>query len=306
MAFDPKRSATSGRFVLEVQGSRVAYLKQFDGLAYEADIGTHDHGPLNMQTKHMTNYKYTPAKATIGLAMGKEMYTWIRQSFARDYAVKDGAFIAGDFNYKATHRLDFYGALITSVGVPKLDGASKDPGYLEVEFEAENVVHSKANGEDIRGDYGVKNKAWLPSMFAFELAGLEDASKRVATIDAFTWKQTVVPDQIGSQRIFTKHPAKITVPDLKLSISAADSEPWRAWAEDWFLRGKSLAGDHKDGSIRFLAPDMKQEIGRIDLKTVGLKKFADDPHTANAEKIKRINVELYVEEMEFHMDFVDK
>jgi hypothetical protein len=306
MAFDPKRSATSGRFVLDIDGQRAAFLKKFDGLHYEGDVAQHDHGPLNMQTKNIANYKYGPGKATIGLAMGKAMYTWIRQSFHRDYATKDGAFIAADFNYKETHRVDFYGALITSVGVPKLDGSSKEAGYLEVEFEAENVLHRKGTGTPISGDYGVKEKAWLPSCFSFELAGLEDACKRVATIDAFTWKQSVVADQIGAQRVYTKHPAKVTVPDLKLSISAADSEPWRAWAEDWFVRGKHLAPDHKDGAIRFLGPDMKQEIGRIELKTCGLKKFADEPHEANSEKIKRIAVELYVEEMEFFMDFVDK
>jgi hypothetical protein len=306
MAFDPKRSATAGRFCLDIDNTRVAYLKKFDGLAMEADVGPHDHGALNMQTKQMTNYKYTPAKATIGLAMGKGMYTWIRDSFARNYATKDGAFIAGDFNYKATHRIDFYNALITSVGVPKLDGSSKEIGCFELEWEAENVIHSKANGEAITADYGVKQKAWLPSMFSFELSGLEEACKRVATIDAFTWKQSVVADQIGSQRVFTKHPAKVTVPDLKVSFSAADSEAWRQWAQDWFIGGKCLATDHKHGVINFLSPDMKTVIGHIDLKQVGLKKFTDDPHEANAEKIKRVNVELYVEEMEFFMDYVDK
>jgi len=305
MAFDPKRSATAGRFVLEIENSRVAYLKKFSGLHYEADIGTHDHGPMNMQTKHMTNFKYGPGKATIGLAMGKGMYTWIQQSFRKEYATKSGAFIAGDFNYKATHRVDFYNALITEIGCPKLSGDSKDPGYLEVSFDAEDVKHTAAGGENIQGDYGVKQKAWLPSMFRFELAGLEDSCKRIASVDAWTWKQSVVADQIGALRTFTKHPAKVTCPDIKLSISSADQGPWAAWAEDWFLRGNSLANNHKDGAIIFLAPDMKQEIGRIELKQCGLKKFADDDHEANSEKIKRFTVELYVEEMDFKMDFVD-
>jgi len=305
MAFDPKRSATSGRFVLEVDGTRVAYLKKFSGLAYEADIGTHDHGPLNMQTKHMTNYKYTPGKATIGLAMGKGMYTWIQQSFDRQYATKSGSFTAADFNYKATHRVDFMNALITEVTIPKLDGSSKEPGYIDVSFEAEDCRHSPSNGEDIKGDYGVKEKAWLPSMFSFDLAGLTDACKRVATIDSFTWKQSVVADQIGSHRIFTKHPAKVTVPDIKLAISSADHGPWADWAKSWFIDGKSLAADHKDGTIHFLGPDMK-EIGHIELKQCGLKKFSDEDHEANSEKIKRFTVELYVEEMKFVMDYTDK
>jgi len=305
MAFDPKRSASSGRFVLEVGDSRVAFLKEFSGLNYEADLATHDHGPMNMQTKHMTNFKFTPGKASIGMSMGKEMHNWIKSSFRKEYATKNGAFIAGDFNYKATHRVEFINALITKVGVQKLSGDDKSACYFDVEFEAENVFHSDAGGEDIQGNYKTKAKAWLASCFRFELAGLEESCKRVASIDAFEWKQSIVSDAIGEQRIFTKHPAKVTVPDLKLAISSADQKPWAEWAKKWFLEGKSLADDHKDGAIVFLAPDMKTELGRITLKGCGLKSFGDDAHKANAETIKRFNVSLYVEEMDFDMQYVD-
>ena len=306
MAFDPKRSATAGRFVMEVDGSRVAYLKKISGLAYEGDIGTNDHGPLNMQTKHLTNYKYSDCKADIGIAQSGAMYKWIQQSFRKEYATKNVAIMAADFNYKTTHRIDALNCLITEVAVPKCDGSSKDPGYVSLSFAAEDVRHSKGGGEDIKGDYGVKHKTWLPSMFRFELSGLEDACHRVATIDSFTWKQSVVQDAIGSQRIFTKHPAKVTVPDLSLTISSADQEPWRAWAESWFIGGKHLASDHKHGAIVYLSPDMTKEIGRVELKNVGLKKFADEDHEANSEKIKRFKVELYVEEMDFVMTEIDK
>lgn len=305
MAFDPKRSATAGRFVMEVENSRVAFLKKFSGLHYEGDVGTNDHGPLNMQTKHLTNYKYADGKATVGIAQSGALYKWIQQSFRKEYATKNVAFIAGDFNYKATHRLDAANCLITEVTVPKCDGSSKEPGYIDVSFAAEDVRHTKAGGEDIKGDYGVKNKQWLPSMFRFELSGLEDACHRIATIDSFTWKQAVVSDQIGSKRIFTKHPAKVTVPDLSLTISSADQEPWRQWAEAWFIGGKCLASDHKNGAIVFLNPDMEKEIGRVELKQVGLKKFADEDHEANSEKIKRFKVELYIEEMDFIMSDID-
>jgi hypothetical protein len=305
MAFDAKRSASSGRFLLEVGDSRVAFLKEFSGLNYEADIVNHDHGSLNMQSKNMANYKFTPGKASIGMAMGKEMHDWIKASFKRQYATKSGAFIAGDFNYKETHRVNFQNALITSVGIQKLSGDDKSACYFDVEFDAEDVRHVKGTGQDIQGNYGTKTKAWLASCFRFELSGLEDACKRVASIDAFQWKQSIVADTVGETRIPTKHPAKVVVPNLKLAISSADQEPWRKWAEDWFVNGKCLSEHHKDGALVFLAPDMKQELGRITLKGCGLSKFGDDSHKANAETIKRFNVELYIEEMDFDMQYTD-
>jgi len=305
MAFDAKRSAPSGRFALEVGDSRVAFLKEFSGFSYEGDIQTHDLGPMNMQAKHLANFKFSPAKCSIGMGMGKEMHDWIKASFKREYATKSGAFIAGDPNGKATHRVNFMNALITSVGVQKLSGDDKSACYFDVEFDAEDVRHVKGGGEDLSSTYATKTKAWLASCFRFELSGLEDACKRVASIDAFQWKQSVVSDAIGEQRVYTKHPAKVTVPDLKLAISAADQEPWRKWAEDWFINGKNLAAQHKTGAVIFLGPDMKQELGRISLNGVGLKKFGDDAHKANAETIKRFNVELYVEEMAFDMNYTD-
>jgi len=305
MAFDPKRSATSGNFLLEIGDSRCSYLKSFSGLAYEADIANHEHGAELFQTKNMANFKYSNAKASIGMSMGKEMNEWIRSSFKKEFMSKHGAFVAGDFNFKETRRVEFTDALICSIGLPKLDGADKNPCYFDIEFEAETVKHVKGTGADIRGNYGTKAKAWLASCFKFELAGLEEYCKRVATIDAMQLKQTNKADEIGEKRIYTKHPCKLVVPDIKLSISSADQEPWAQWAEAWFLGGKSLAADHKDGAITYLAPDMTTVLGTLELKNCGLKKFADEDYTANSDKIKRFTVELYAEEMDFKMNYVE-
>lgn len=305
MALDKNRSAPAGNFLLEIGDTRCSMLKSFSGLAYEADIATHDLAADNFQTKHAANFKYTNGKASIGMSMGKEMNEWIKASFKKQYLSKSGAFLAGDFNYRESHRVEFRDALICSIGLPKLDGADKNPCYIDVEFEVEDARHVKGSGADIRGTYGTKAKAWLASCFKFELSGLEDACKRVATIDAMQLKQTNKPDEIGEQRIYTKHPCKIVVPDIKLTISSSDQEPWRKWAEDWFLNGKSLAADHKDGCISYLAPDMKTVLGTVELKNCGLKKFSDEDYTANSDKIKRFSVELYCEEMDFNMNYVD-
>ena len=61
---------------------------------------------------------------------------------------------------------------------------------------------------------------------------------------------------------------------------------------------KPMAG-HGNSRIVFLDPDMNKELGEITLQNVGFKKFSDDDAEANSEKIKRFNVELYVEKMVF-------
>jgi hypothetical protein len=291
------RSYTPGNFVLDVEGYSVAFLKKFSGLSMQGDVVNNDLGPDNVQKKHIANIKWTSGKASIGIGMGKGMYDWIRMSFDKAYMPKNGSFTAADFDYKAQARIDFESALITSVTVPTLDGSSKDAAYFDVEFEPEKVRWSKGGGEDIRSKLGPKQKAWLCSNFRFELGGLP--TQRVAKIDSFTWKCSVTPDQIGIHREPTKHPAKVTVPDIKVSISYADHQAWADWAKRWFVDGHHLEGDELNGRIVFLGPDMTKELGEITLENVGLKSFSDDDMEANSEKIKRFTAELYVEKMKF-------
>lgn len=291
------RSYTPGNFVLDVEGYSVAFLKKFSGLSMQGDVVNNDLGPDNVQKKHIANIKWTEGKASIGIGMGKGMYDWIRMSFDKAYMPKNGSFTAADFDYKAQARLDFENALITSVTVPTLDGSSKDAAYFDVSFEPEKVRWSKGGGEDIRGKLGPKQKAWLCSNFRFELGGLP--TQRVAKIDSFTWKCSVTPDQVGIFREPTKHPAKVTVPDIKISISYADHQAWADWAKKWFVDGHHLEADELNGRIVFLGPDMQKELGEITLENVGLKSFSDDDMEANSEKIKRFTAELYVEKMKF-------
>lgn len=291
------RSFTAGRFALDVGGYNVGFLKKFSGMAMEADIVANDLGPDNVQKKHVSNIKWTAGKATVGIGMGKGMYDWIKQSFDKAYEPKNGWLESGDFNYKAQTRLDFEDALITEVTVPKLDGSSKDAAYFDVTFEPERVRWAKGGGNDIRSKVGPKQKAWLCSNFRVEIGSLP--CSRVASVDSFTWKCAIAADQIGIHREPTKHPAKVTVPDLKLSVSMADHMPWADAARSWFVDGMHEENNEMDGRIVFLGPDMKKELGEITLMNVGFKKFSKDDLEANSEKIARFSVELYVEKMAF-------
>lgn len=298
-----QRTYTGGRFALDINGDNAGYLKKFSGLAMEADIVSNDLGPDNVQKKHVSNIKWTPGKATVGIGMGKELYDWIKAAFDKGYVTKSGALTAADFNYKAMSVQTFQNGLITSLTVPKLDGSSKDAAYFDVEFEAEQVRWSKGGGEDIRGKVGPKQKAWLCSNFRVEMGGLP--CSRIASVDSFTWKCAVASDQIGIFREPTKHPAKVTVPDVKLSISMADYQAWADAAKKWFVDGQHLEENEMQGRIVFLNPNMKDEIGEIELQNCGFKKFSKDDLEANSEKIARFNVELYVEKMSFKLNYFD-
>ena len=298
------RSFTGGNFLLDINGETAGYVKKFSGLALEGDVVANDLGPDNCQKKTIANWKWTPGKATIGIGMGSEMYQWMKAAFDKGYATKDGAITSADANFKAQSTLDFKRALITEVTVPKLDGSSKDSAYFDIGWESEEVRWIKGDGKDIRGKVGMKQKQWLCCNFKVEIASLP--CTRIATVDSFTWKCAVATDMCGAFVENSKHPAKVTVPDLKLGISMADHQAWADAAKSWFVDGNRMEDKHEmQGAIIFYGPNMKDELGRINLENVGFKKISEEDREANTEKIARFNVELYVEKMTFEIKSYD-
>jgi hypothetical protein len=299
------RTYTAGRFVLDIDGYNVGFMKKFEGLNMEAEVVSNDLGPDNLQKKHVAGIKWTPGKASIGIGMGKGMYEWIKAAFDKGHITKNGTLTSADFDYKAQSQLTFFNALITGVTVPKLDATpgSSSAAYFDIEFEAEQVRWAKGGGEVIKGKVGPKQKAWLSNNFRLTMGSLP--CNRVSTIDSFTWKCSVAPDHLGIFREPTKHPAKVTTPDLKFSISYADHQAWADAARKWFVDGNHLESDEMNGLIEFLGPDMKTVLGSIELVGCGFKKFGADAAEANSEKIKRFNVEMYCEGMRFNLTETD-
>jgi hypothetical protein len=135
----------------------------------EADVVITDPGQASIPKKHVANIRWTPARATVGIGMGKELYTVIQRAFAAQQTPFDGALHLADFNYKIQSSLSFSGAMLTSVTFPKMDGTSKDAAYFDLEWEAEMVRWLKGDGSDLRRPIAMQ-RPWLRSNFRFESA----------------------------------------------------------------------------------------------------------------------------------------
>ncbi len=282
-------------YALDVEGTPVGSLKAVSGLDMQADIVANDLGPGPTPKKHVAGVAWTPGRATIGLGMGQAMYEWIKQSFDQGPLTQDGTLAVGDFNFKQRSLLAFEDALLTAVTFPRLDGASKESGALDVEFTPRQVRMTKGDGSDIRGAASHRQQAWLCSNFRFELGSLPCA--RVASIESFTWRCTPSDDSLGIFPEPGQRPAVVTVPDLRLSISAADYDAWAQAAQAWFVDGHHLESDEMSGLITLLTPDLQTPIGAITLGNVGFKRFSQLPASDGTDALWRFTVDLYVERM---------
>lgn len=299
-----KRSYTGGRFGMVLDGSEmVGFVKKVSGGNIKGEVVSHNLGPDNVQKKHIATISHDPLTVEIGMGMGRGMYEWIRASFEKGHISKNGEVVACDFDYHVMSAKEFYDAHIAEVTVPALDGSSKESAYFTIKIDPERIRYRNGDGKQVMGKIGPSQKQWLCSNFRFNLGAMP--CDRVAKIDSFTWKQGVIKDEVGAFREATKHPSKVEVPNLKLTISMADIEPWRQWHQSFVIDGKCTESDELSGSIEFLSANLKDTLGSIDLMNCGIISLEQEGVEANKEGVARFTVEIYVEQMKFSFNKTD-
>jgi hypothetical protein len=291
------RSYTAGRFLLDLNKEAAGYVKSVSGGQVRGEVAVHQLGPDNVQKKNLATILYEPFTVEVGMGMTRGFWEWIESSFKKEYRPMNGEVVAADFDYKAMSARVFTDALISEVTIPALDGSSKEAAYMTIKFDPEKITYEKRGGEVLSGKIAPATKKWLCSNWKFDLSGLP--CERVAKIDSFTWKQAVIKDECGMFRSPTKHPAKVEVPNLKLTVSMADSAAWADWHRTFVIEGKCADSDERNGSVTFLGPDLQEELAMIEFDHVGIISMQEAKKEANKEEVARFEVELYVEEMRF-------
>jgi hypothetical protein len=293
-----KRSYTAGRFALIKDGSEnLGFVKSLKGAAIKGEVAVHQLGPDHLQKKHLATIKHEPFDVEVGMGMSAGFYEWIRASFDNACVAYNGEIVACNFDGKVQSRKEYYNALITEVTLPALDGSSKEPAYMTVKIEPEYYRMMPGDESQIEGKIAPATKKWLCSNFRIEIGDLP--CDRVAKVDSFTWKQSIVSDEVGKFREPIKVPAKVEVPNLKLSISMADIGEWQQWHRTFVIDGQCAESDELSGMITFLGPDLKEELASITLQNIGIISLETQGAEANKEEVARFDVELYVEQMKF-------
>lgn len=304
------RSYVAGNFFFNLDGVKSGFVKSVDGGAITAEVIEEPGGPGLFVKKHIGTPKYEEFSLQIGFSMSKVVYDWIAASWQMNIQRKNGSIITADFNLEARSERQFFNALITEVGIPACDGASKEPAFLTLKFAPELTRVVKASGK-VAANLGMKQQAlWLPSNFRLTIDGL-DAS-RVSKIDSFTVKQRFVTDPIGDARDYLKEPGKLEFPNLKITFSESSAQSWLQWHEDFVIRGNAGDDKERNGMLELLAPDRQTVLARIRFFNMGILSVeparpASDPcqigcpadFAAVRDAIGKMQAELYVERMEF-------
>jgi phage tail-like protein len=296
-----KRGYVAGKFGVELEGIMAGWVNSADGGHPSSEVILEKVGPDHIVKKHIAGVKYDDITLTCGTGMSKAFYEWIKASFDNSYQRKDGAIITADYDFKEMARLNFFKALITEIGFPALDAASKDPAKMTIKFAPEFTREEFKPGRSIAGgNYKTDakiQKRWLPSNFKLVIDKCD--CTRVNKVEALVIKQKVVDHPVGELRDYEKEPAHLEIPNLVITTATSHSKEFKEWMYDFVVQGNNGDDKERGGTLTYLTPDLKTELFTITFDHLGIFKCTDDKREAGSENVQRTKIEMYCEDIKF-------
>jgi hypothetical protein len=281
-----------GHFALRLANDDVTFLGGADGGGIYADVLSQVSGSEHFARKHLAPPRYEDFSVQVGASMSNGLFEWIAGSWAAQPPKKDGAILALNFNLNVLTERAFVGALIAETTFPTLDASSTDTSSLTVRFTPQSIALKKGAGKAAPGK--AKQRVWGTSNFRLDIDGLD--CTHVSRIDSFTVKRKLTTVHSGSGAT-SLSAGIVTFPNLKITLSASTATSWYEWHDDFVVHGHNDDGHERHGVLRFLSPNAKLELGRLDLHHLGIIRLT--PHqTDGSQQIARVTAELYCEQME--------
>jgi hypothetical protein len=308
LAADPQtnkaRGYFVGRFGLELDGLPAGWVSAEGGDA-TSDVVLEKVGPDNIQHKHLAGVKYEDITLNCETGMSRGFYDWIKASFDKKFMRKNGAIIASDYNFKPISRLQWTNGLITEVGFPACDAASKDAARMTVKIAPEFTRMGAAAQGALRTPSQMDQKSqmvqkrWLAANFRLQIAGCQTACAHVNKIEALTVKFAQIQNQEGRMRDYTAAPVHFDVPNLAITTAEAQAAEFYQWHQDFVIQGHNTRDKERGGTLEFLAPDLRESLLTLTFRGLGIFKFAPEKVEAGSENIRRVKAEMYCEDIGF-------
>ncbi|MGH9022525.1 MAG: phage tail protein, partial [Acidimicrobiia bacterium] len=293
-----QRSYVTGHFALDLDGAFAGPVLAAAGGSAFGDVVVAEPAGSPFRTKHIGGVKYEDISVQVGHGMSKGFYDWIKTTADGKPTRRSGALIAADFNYREISRLTFHEAILTELGMPALDAASKDAAKMTLKFAPESTRRSSGSGAKVPASSRKDQKKWLPANFRLKIDGLEAACTKVNKIEAIIIKQAMVEAPVGDGREHADSAGGLTLSDLVVSLAESFAEPFYAWHEDFVIKGNSTDDREKGGTLEFLSSDNKTVLFSLAFSNLGIFRLTQEPQDS-AQSIRRVKAEMYVERIAF-------
>ncbi len=291
------RTFASGKYELALDGVNAGFATAIAGGSAYSDVVTEKVGADHIARKHIAGVKYEDITLNAGTGMSPAFYNWVKESFSPKHSRKNGSVIVMDYDGKQSSALNFFNGLVTEIGMPALDGASKDPARIHVTFAPEYTRRIAGNGGVVASHETHQNaKKWLANGFRLKIDNLDVT--RVSKIEALTIRQSVSANPVGEQRDYQKEPGNLEVPNLVITFPEAYAKAFYDWHEDFIIKGNNGQDKEKNGSLEYLSPSGGTYF-TLTFKNIGISRLETVDPGAGAEGVRKVKATLYVEQMSF-------
>lgn len=301
MAADP-RTIPQSLFALDWNGKLQGQCKSIDIGKLTGDVYEAKAGSWHTTNKTVANIKWAEATAEVGVGCGKALYEFIKSSFDNKHLYASGAVLIADFDQNVKRRGDFLGALMTEFTIPKLSGESKENGYFTFKWQFESLRWSDGSGALGAPALSDSFKKFRLNNYRLEVGSLP--CDLVTEIDSIAFKQKTNYDYTGTVKEPIIIPTQLECGDLKITLSKGPNgsveKAWSDAAKKWFIDGAHEDKDELTAKITWLGPDLKTELGSMELDHVGFKEFSP-AKLERGDKAGKISVTMYVETAKFDL-----
>jgi hypothetical protein len=270
------RSYSTGKTILYSAGAPLGYVSSSSCGIVSAPVI--EAGPGEKPGKRLGPPTYDPCEITVGMGMEKELFTWINDSLNGKASAKDLSLSTVDFNYKEVGRLELKNALLSEFTLPAIDAGDKSNSTMTLTIDPQSIQAVKPTGATASSTLASKQKAFIAGNFRFDLGG--SGLTKVTKIDGWSVKMS---------------PSQASLGDLKVTVSEADP---RMPELEQMMQGFLVTGDkatETTAAIVFLDPTLKNELGSINFKGVGLQQGQLTPGATSGDPIARRDFNFYVE-----------
>lgn len=266
----------------------VGTLRAAAGGSAVGKVVSHSSGAGGPVKKQISGVEYEELVLELDLSLDRSLYEWINASWAGNASPKSGALASIDASGKSSGAREFHNAVISETILPALDASSREPAFLTLVLAPERVTTAPNPGGKAPGGAS-KAKAWVASNFRLEIDGLD--TSRVSRVEGLHFKQSFASSS-GAKREPTRQPSASQLENFRVTLAESSAELWRAWHEDFVIKGNSSDKSERSGRLLLLGPNLKEELARIELSNLGI--VALRPRTA-ASGVSQLEAELYVE-----------
>jgi len=288
---------TSG-YGIELDGLFGGSLYSAEGGDATADVVAEKIGPDGIIHKHLAGVKYEDIAIECGTGMSKGFYEWIAKTLELTFPRKNGAIITTGSNNQTMSRLEFYNGLISEIGFPALDAASKDAGKLTIKIVPETTRDQRNQtgtaSASTSSQLGSIQQRWLCSNFRLQIAGLD--CTRVNRIEALSIQQPVVANLLGESRGYQTEASHLDFSNVAITLTDSQAQSFYDWHEDFVIKGNNGQAMEKNGTLEFLTSDLKEVIFRLTLSNLGIFRLAREPLDRSGN-IRRVRAEMYCNKM---------